>query len=146
MKTLARARAKNAPPRNECQVAKMLSFQIFTGLRAIGPLQINGAIGNERVAAVRGPRQSRCFFLVPQIPTSSCPAAIFAANALSRLAHVRVSLRARARIHVHTRYYQCLCEPAADDVAGRRRSRRSLPRLPRIKPQKYFAAALPAAA
>lgn len=46
---------------------QMLSFQIFTGLGAITPLQINGTIGNERGSEGHGNHG----FLVPQIPTSS---------------------------------------------------------------------------
>ncbi|KAG7210972.1 hypothetical protein KM043_016341 [Ampulex compressa] len=51
----------------------MLSFQIFTGLRAIRPLQINGAIGNERGSEGYGNHG----FLVPQILTSSWPTAFY---------------------------------------------------------------------
>lgn len=69
----------------------MLSFQIFTGLRAIRPFQINGAIGNERGSEGHGNHG----FLVPQIPTSLYPRA-----------PRRFIVYARVHTRVRTHYYQ----------------------------------------
>lgn len=74
--------------------SQMLSFQIFTSLRAIRPFQINGAIGNERGSEGHGNHG----FLVPQIPTSLCPRP---SPCRVYIVYTRVCIRG-----VRTHYYQ----------------------------------------
>lgn len=83
--------------------SQMLSFQIFTGLRAISSLQINGAIGNER--GQRGPRQSRLLgttnpdFLVSRGHTRTH---VISRTLMRAVARVR-STRARALLSIRPR-------------------------------------------
>lgn len=74
--------------------SQMLSFQIFTSLRAIRPFQINGAIGNERGSEGHGNHG----FLVPQILTSLCPRP---SPCRVYIVYTRVCIRG-----VRTHYYQ----------------------------------------
>lgn len=85
--------------------SQMLSFQIFTGLRAIRLFQINGAIGNERGSEGHHGNHG---FLVPQIPTFFYPRALVrvasrpvAPRRFIVARYIRVCIR-----RVHTRYYQ----------------------------------------
>lgn len=86
--------------------SQMLSFQIFTGLRAIRPLQINGAIGNER-GSVRITAITASWYHKSRLPHIPRP---YAARYLTHT---------HARAHIRVRYYQC-----GHGDAGRRRSRR----------------------
>lgn len=86
--------------------SQMLSFQIFTGLRAISPLQINGAIGNERGSA-RATAITASWYHKSRLPH------------IPRPYEVRYLTHTLARAHIRSRYYQCGCGDA-----GRRRLRR----------------------
>lgn len=70
--------------------SQMLLFQIFTGLRAIRPLQINGAIGNERGSA-RTTAITASWYHKSRLPHIPRP---YAARYLTHT-HARVHIRVR---------------------------------------------------
>lgn len=110
--------------------SQMLSFQIFTGLRAISSLQINGAIGNER--GQRGPRQSRL------LGTTNPDFLVSRGHTRARyLTHTHAWLH-ECVLHARVHYYQY----GRGDVRLRRGASpfTKITGSARIKPQKFFAA------
>lgn len=105
--------------------SQMLSFQIFTSLRAIRPFQINGAIGNERGSEGHGNHG----FLVPQIPTSLCPRPsprLYRVCARAYAASIRIIINTRGpriwNLHERVFFFVFLwCRPVKGSLSPGRR-------------------------